>query len=266
MRIRELLAEIHRRDRVLALTGWWHAALLAAMLILAPFDSRTVMGLNPWIKPIKFAASITIYVWTIAWLLPHLPGPAKMLRFISRGIAIAMVIEIACIALQAARGTTSHYNVATAFDGLVFSLMGLMILFNTLLAASLLVLFFTQKTNLPPAHLWGIRLGLLIFVMGSLEGAVMIAGQAHTVGLADGGPGLPFVNWSTRAGDLRVAHMLGLHALQIFPLAGWVLQRRHQQQRLDNPLAYLLAFVTLYVGALGLVFWQALQGRPLLAL
>ena len=265
MRIPDLLREIHRRSRVLAWTGWLHLGLFVLLLCFAPFDTRTVMGLNPWIKPMKFALSITIYVWTVAWFLKYLPGPAGAPRKIGWGIAITMVVEIICITMQAARGTTSHYNIATPFDGIIFSVMGVMILLNTIFAAALLVLFFIRKPELPAAYLWGIRLGLLVMIAGSLEGMVMIMNMAHTVGAPDGGPGLPFVNWSSSAGDLRVAHMLGLHALQTFPLAGYWLQRQHERRRMGSPMAWLLGFVLVYFGVAVYTFWQAMQGRALAA-
>ncbi len=37
----DLIFEIWRRDRRLALTGWLNLTLLAAMLCMLPFDSRT---------------------------------------------------------------------------------------------------------------------------------------------------------------------------------------------------------------------------------
>jgi hypothetical protein len=69
------------------------------------------------------------------------------------------------------------------------------------------------------------RFGTAVLIVGSLEGMVMILNQAHTIGLPDGGPGLPLVNWSTQAGDLRIAHMQGLHAFQIFPLFGYAVSQ-----------------------------------------
>ena len=72
MSAREFLAELYRRDRVLALTGWGTLALSVVLLAIAPFDSRTVTGLNPWVKPVKFCLSFTAYVWTLAWFVGHL--------------------------------------------------------------------------------------------------------------------------------------------------------------------------------------------------
>ena len=42
-------------------------------------------------------------------------------------IGPAMLIEIACIILQSARGTTSHFNNTTPFDAIIFSVMGMTI-------------------------------------------------------------------------------------------------------------------------------------------
>ncbi len=48
----------------------------------------------------------------------------------------------------------------------------------------------------------------------------MVTHGGHTVDAPDGVHGLPFVNWSTAFGDLRVAHFFALHSLQAFPLLG----------------------------------------------
>ena len=48
---------------------------------------------------------------------------------------LTMVGEIVLISMQAARGTTSHFNIRTPFDAAVFNAMGLMIVANSLAAA-----------------------------------------------------------------------------------------------------------------------------------
>jgi hypothetical protein len=170
-----------------------------------------------------------------------------------------MIVEITLITMQAARGTTSHFNHATVFDGAVFNVMGAMIGLNTLLVVWVLVLFMGDVPSLPPAYLAGIRWGLLIFLLASAQGGVLVIHDAHTVGAPDGGPGLPLVNWSTKYGDLRVAHFVGLHALQILPLLGYAMRGWAAGARVVAGLAcgYGVVF--------GLLAYQALRGHPFLA-
>ena len=99
MTVRAFLAELYRRDPLLALTGWAQVAVLAVVLVIAPFDDRTVLGLNPWIKPSKFLVSVAIYVWTVAWFLDYLRDARWARRTISGGVAGVMVLEIACIVI-----------------------------------------------------------------------------------------------------------------------------------------------------------------------
>ncbi len=264
MRPIEVFAQLYRRDPRLTITGCLNLVLLIAMLAIAPFDSRSIMGLNPWIKPIKFATSITIYVWTLAWFLAYLPNRGRLVPAISWCVSISMVIEIVLIIIQAARGTTSHYNFSTPFNTAVISTMAQMILLDTLLALVVLILFFDSRVKLPSAYLWGIRAGLAVFILAGAEGMVMIGHHAHTVGLPDGGPGLPILNWSTRAGDLRIAHLLGIHSLQALPLAGYLVSRIDALA--SRQLLWFGSFAIGYFALAVALFAQAMAGRPLVAL
>jgi hypothetical protein len=157
--------------------GWANVALLLFALSAAPFDSRTVTGINPWIKPMKFAASVAIFLFTMGWLLEYVKRYRLTVRVVSWGVAVVFAVEQACIFMQAARGTASHFNVrSSAFNAAVFALMGIMIVVNTVLVLVVLFLFFRRAVDngpLPPAYLWGIRLGLLLFVIAGLQGFAM---------------------------------------------------------------------------------------------
>src|SRR6266478_4811149 len=148
-----MLKELYRGSPALALTGWLNLALAAVLAILAATDSATVLGINRWIKPSKFAISIVIFTWTIAWFLRYLPHRPRAVCAIGWSISVCMIVEITLITMQAARGTTSHFNQATVFDGVVFGVMGAMIGLNTLLVVWVLVLFLGQVPSLPPAYL-----------------------------------------------------------------------------------------------------------------
>ncbi|UOG73619.1 hypothetical protein MTX78_15980 [Hymenobacter tibetensis] len=260
--VRMWLSVLHRVNSVLSGAGWLHMLLLPGVLLALAVDERLVTNVNPWIKPIKFIFSDIIYVWSLGWLLADLPAAAqRAVRLISWGVAVSIVVEIGCIVVQAARGTTSHYNVHSLFDGLLFGLMGVFIALNTVLIMWAVYLVWRHRPHGPASYVWGVRLGLLLFLVGSAVGGAMIGHLAHTVGAPDGGPGLPGVGWSTRAGDLRIAHFLGLHALQALPLVGWLLSRYAPRQA----VAGTWTFTFVYLAGTVWLYGQAMQGIPLWA-
>lgn len=249
------------------LVGIWGNVLFAVGGMLAlPFDHRRILGLNPWIKPMKFDLSIIIFLVTVAFLLAALGRTGawpRGRRMIAWGLGISLLLENALINMQSLRGVRSHMNYATAFDALSFAAMGNLITIATLLIAALLILYLMTPAGLPASFRWGVCLGLLAMLAGSAEGVLMIVRYGgHTIGAADGGAGLPFVNWSTAHGDLRVAHFFAMHALQVLTLAGWLLSRTGLRPMLQTGLTIGVAVV--YMVGTGLLFRQALLGRALL--
>jgi hypothetical protein len=251
------------RNRVLSTVAVAHFVLFLAMLAVASVDSRMVLGINPWIKPMKFALSIALFTATIAWLLSELPSGERSKRVVTWGIPMAMIVEMALIALQAARGLPSHFNNSSPFNGAVFTMMGAMITLNTALVVYITLQFYRTQPPLPEAYLWVIRLGVTIYVLASLQGFTMVGPMSHAVGVADGGSSLPFVNWSTEGGDLRIAHFVGMHALQVLPLVGYLLSRPGVTERVVSPMTWLWVFAIKYGMVSLLLFLHALAGQPL---
>lgn len=252
------------RDRLLTLTA---LAMLAGALVVAavaPFDGRVITGVNPWIKPFKFFVSVAIFLATMAWLMPEVHASPRARRRLSRVFAGAMTIEMVCIVGQAARGTTSHFNNGTFADAAIFQVMGVAITVNTIAVA---VALWRLRRDTPPAragYLLGVRLGLALFVAGSVQGFLIVANLGHAVPGPDGGPGLPLINWALDRGDLRVAHFIGLHALQALPLLGFVLDRTGAMTRTPRRVV-VGATAAAWAGVMIVALVLALRGVPLLA-
>ena len=257
-----MIKELFERQRHLMIAGAVSLACLVILAILSLFDSTEILGINRWIKPMKFFVSIAIFLWTVAVYLNFLNGYQKAARVISWGMILIFLVEMIVIVTQSVRGTTSHFNHATPLDEMLFSIMGLSIVFNTVLAAYLLYLYFKAEIDLPKAIVWGMRLGLILFLASSFEGGYMSAQIGHAVGVADGGAGLPVVNWSTKGGDLRAAHFIGMHAFQAVPFFAYTLEKYN----VKSATAGTFVFAAVYFAVFTAVFVQALLGKPLLAI
>lgn len=243
-------------------------------------DHRLITGAPAWLKPAKFASSVSIYCFTFVWMLGFVENRPRLVRLVANVTAGSLMVEMVVILTQAARGTTSHFNQTTPLNTALWFAMGAFIvvvwMMNLLLAIALLVQRMPDR-----AFAWALRLGLLISAIGMATGFFMVTPTpeqrariatgygppiigGHSVGVADGGPGLPVIGWSTAGGDLRVAHFVGLHALQVVPFLGWLLTRR------KGVLAFLAARDRLalvwsagvaYLGLVLMLTWQALRGQ-----
>lgn len=230
-------------------------------LAVMPFDHREILGLNPWVKPLKFDISIAIVLVTAAAFLGGLERCTSARTLAASSLAIALSIESLVITLQAARGVRSHLNVSTPFDAQVSIVMGLMAVIATLAIAAVLLLTFVATSQWSPAILWGVRLGLVMFLAGSVEGTLMFRHGGHTIGAADGGMGLPLLNWSLKHGDLRIPHFFALHALQVLPLFGYLSSRTSWNANVQVSVVFSLS--ALYCVAVWYLFKLAIEGRPL---
>ncbi len=248
---------------------------LAGLLL----DPSLISGAPAWLKPLKFALSTFLFCPALAWMLHRLPRFPRLTTLLGRITALCLILEILLIDLQALRHTTSHFNYSTPLDSLIFATMGIGIACVSLITFVFLVLSFLQALPSRPL-LWAIRLSLLLALAGMAVGPLMtlptpqqlaassathtmpVVG-AHTVGAPDGGPGLPLTRWSADHGDLRIAHFVGLHAMQILLAPFWLASTR-LRTIFRRTLPWLFATASLTIATFAIVLVQALHGQPLL--
>lgn len=270
-------------NRFLALNILFYLGLFALTAGASFVDTRLVTGAPVWFKPMKFAISTFLYLGTLLWMLSFVRGKRWLVNAVAVASGVAFLVEIAGIVLQAYRGVPSHFNVATAFDSAIFSLMGVFVIVIWAMNFVTAVLLLFENVS-DRVLAWSLRLGLIITLIGGATGALMVNGPTplqqaaleagepltyvggHSVGVRDGGPGLPFTGWSTEGGDLRIGHFVGLHGLQAIPLWGLFIRRRWGNQlSLNRQTALVWIGSAGYLGLTLLLTWQALRGQPLLA-
>ena len=251
---------------------WLAVISVIGVLVLVPFwilDTRELLGVSVWEKPIKFFISSAIFSFTYSWLSSFITKGARWVKLAGLFITISLTVELVLISAMAILGTTSHFNVSSPTAIVIWSLMATFIsivLFSTIFISLMILFQKQQEFNLKLALALGsintaVGMGLAYLMtwptaaqLASYQG---IAG-AHAVGVSDGGPGLPFLGWSTVAGDLRVGHFFGLHSIQVAAILLAV--------SLLLPIAFRIPLIVVgnitWLGFVGLVTWQSLRAEP----
>jgi hypothetical protein len=258
--MKQFFETVYNRNEILFYFGIVNVVLAASFFVFTQTTTTQVMGISSWYKPMKFALSTFLYSWAMAWFVYYLPS-FNTTAF-SWSVVVLLGFEVAYIALQAGRGQLSHYNVSTPLYSALFSAMALAATLVTIYTAYVAILFFASDFNLlPNYYVWAIRLGLIIFVIFSFEGFAMGSRMAHTVGVADGSKGIPLFNWSLSHGDLRIAHFVGMHALQVLPLLSFYLLKNTKATILVGMLYGLLALLVLIQALNGISIFKTFNHR-----
>lgn len=217
--VSNLLRSLRDLDRDRAVLLWTALAFAASGLLhtlVWLVDGGAWAGDVSWRKPIVFGFSGAITTASLAWALGAVrPSPARR-----RGVniyVVAMALEIALITMQRWRGVASHFNTATWFDGIVFQLMGMLII-----VASIPIVRWTlavlRDRSLPAERRAVFGGGLALLVLGLVVGVVIAP-------LGSTGRMMQDADMIAAARGLVGAHAFALHGIQLMMGLSLVLPR-----------------------------------------
>ena len=240
--------------------------LPASFILFMPawlMDTRALDNAAPWTKPQKFNISLALHFATLAVLAQLLPRAVRVgwVMLVAAYLAsISLVFEYIYMAVQSARGVRSHYNFDTPVEAISYALMGVG---AVLMIAAALVLAF-QIWRKGDRSRKGLRLGAIVGLSLGFFFVLVMAGYMSSTGryvggpLEGGGATIPFFGWSREYGDLRPAHFVAMHLMQVVPLAGWLADCKGR-----NPVLVVLGTAFVQCALATALFMQALAGKPM---
>jgi hypothetical protein len=252
--MKAFLSELKFRNETLFSFGLVCLVFALVFLLMTRISQTQLYQVNAWYKPFKFAFSTFLFAWAMAWYCHYLPSfNVQVFNWV---VIILLGFEIVYITWKASQGQPSHFNISSPFHSMMFSMMAFAATVVTIYTAYIGLLFFIQDIpDLPTNYLWGIRLGIVIFVIFAFEGFLMGSRMSHSVGLENDNSDLLIVGWSRKVGDLRVSHFIGMHALQVLPVLSFYVLRSSKAVLLTGVLYGALATFTLLQAVKGKPFW-----------
>jgi hypothetical protein len=183
----------------------------------------------------------------------------------------------------AVRGRTLHFNKETPADMMINNVVatGAFVGWGVTAAIAVLLLFQRLPDRAMSSALRagaalsvvGIGIAMMMFGPNEEQKQIWRSGSrpsivgAHSVGVPDGGPGLPVLGWSTEGGDMRIPHFVGIHAIQVLPMVAFgllMLARRYPVLGSELVRRNLVRTASVgFAGVLALLTWQAQRGQSI---
>jgi hypothetical protein len=260
--------ELFAREPLYAGAALCLAALVAPTLVAMALDERTLLGVNVWLKPLRFEIALAVYLATLAWFAGWLPErviATRWYRTYAACVVAAVAAEMVWIGGAAAFGTTSHFNESSPMMAWTYRLMGglAVLLTSSALVYGILILRH-RNSRLDPAFRLSVGLGLVLtFVLTVAVAGYMANSGGHFVGdRSTVAPGAPLMGWARDRGDLRVAHFFATHAMHFIPALGFVVSLILSTVAARRAV---IVFSAVFVAFVGYTFGEALMGSPFLA-
>ena len=233
--------ELMSRQSVLTILAAAMLALALPAAVLIILDDRTWREVAIWAKPLKFMLSTAAFAATTAWFVGLLPKSLQASPLVHRlawVVVITSTFEVGYISLQAVLGQGSHHNTGDPLHAALFGLMAIAAAGLTATQAVLAGLIWRHSLERNSVFVRSVIVGLILTFALATASGFMLGGQQPPAGT-----GLPLLGWRIGQADARPAHFLGVHAHQLIPLAGWLLQRN----RASHAGPWLSAFTVTYL-------------------
>jgi hypothetical protein len=167
----------------------------------------------------------------------------------------------------------SHYNFSSPLDTAIFVGSGIGAIIYTLLIGYLLLRSGRLRQTAAPSIRLAIRAGLLMTLFGSAAGVLMGMNVGGTWQSWSRLVAMPYENpigryvgqaEGTLGGNLVLLHALGVHGLQLIPLAAWLLSYSRWQETQRYALTALVAGLNFaLLAACAIPVFQAIPLRAL---
>lgn len=262
--------EASPEQRVLFMSGSVLFVWMVLHIGLLLLTDSPLHGPVSYRKAATFAETGWLMCWSIGYVLPYLRLTGWQKQSIAGGTLLFALGETFLMSLQVWRGEPSHYNFTTIPSSILFGTTGI-IAFLWLLAMLLLLWQILRPNRLSASFRLAYTAGTLLMIIGGLTGFAMMFNlsgvyqgdfiqnvqtlvSGDMIGQFTGQP-------AGSGGNIVILHALGVHGLEVIPLAAWLLS---YAPLADSRRFQITAIVTaLYLAVVAAFTVPMLQTQPL---